>query len=109
MWAFGGHILGCAMPDDAGAQFDAGGPFDITPTTVVPQYEDHATFQPGANPDPLVTWGRRIGMTPAWEGQVVKRRFIVVLPDLVNSTGLAECGLNLGVLVADCRALASMV
>ena len=108
LWAFGGHILGCAMPDDSDAQFEAGGPFDIKPGSRVPSYEDHAIYQP--RPGRLVTWGRELDFTDAWGRECIRHRFVIVLPDMVKTdTGLTECGLALDALTADCNALARMV
>jgi hypothetical protein len=107
MWAFGGLILGCAMPDDSDDQFEAGGPFAVTPTTRFPAYVDHATYQRAKGR--ITTWGGDVGMTPEWEAQGVRNRFVMVLPDLAGSNGLTECGLALDALVTDCAALARMV
>jgi hypothetical protein len=97
-------LFGCApggwkFPQSGMAQFDAGQPFDIVPSTRVPSSPDHDMLILEYRPDEpswlLGTWGKRWPATTAFVKACLSEVVPVGAKDFITANGLAPSGVNM--------------
>ena len=101
-WAiclFGCAPAGWKFPQSGMAQFDAGQPFDIVPSTSVPSSPDHdmliLEYRPQEPCWMVATWGKRWEMTTAFLKACLSEVVPVGASDFICANGLAPSGVNL--------------
>ncbi len=101
-WAvclFGCAPAGWKFPDTGMDQFNAGQPFDITPSTVVPASPDHdmliLEYRPQEPCFLVATWAKRWPATTAFVKACLAEVIPVGAKDFITANGLAPSGVNL--------------
>jgi hypothetical protein len=106
---FGAIRLGVNLPQSAMDQFNAGKEWDVIASDggIIGGHDVPMVMYDASGLFYIVTWGKRIAMTPAFLAKYVDEAHAELSTAWLNATGMAPSGFNQATLVADLQAVAN--